>query len=1129
MTIYKKLSTIVLAVLVCCFFLNANEASAAIVHGTAVTPGMQAGATTNISVTVATTPNPALFVSIFGVSSISSITYNGVTMTRLWQVQYGTNVGLSSAFILANPATGAHTLTINCDAACGSGYFVVIQPLYGVAQGNTEGTTWRTPSTTTGSGTTISFTAANTSSGDEVFDSMSESSGGVPTSDPAQTLVYGNSLYGLGGGASYKTATGANTSFSYTTQYTSYWSAGAVAIIPAPIPPIISSFTASPSQIASGATSTLSWNISGATSLSIDHGIGTVTGSSTTTPALTASTTYTITATNANGDSTSTASVTVDSSAPTVPQSFAVSDVSKDSATLTWAASTDNVGVTAYNVYRCTGSCVPSTVLATTTQRTYVDTSVASSTLYTYAVSAYDAVGNNSALSTNISTSTIAYDVGCVGTDITSLLQTRVNNAVDGDTITIGPGTCNISSVVLSTNKNIKITGQGKDVTNINATSSVFRFIISNPSKAKWRVTNMTIQGTDSSGTIFAIDGTSAGEWTHGWRIDHVKLNFSGNVQNGLMIISGVTYGLIDHNEFLESGGGTSIYFMGYMSGEDASTVNKLQGGYSASLPLDLGTYKAVYIEDNTFSNFDSGHFYAAIDSAAGSARVVVRYNTMQGVVYSHWTRSGEIGGIKYEIYNNVMTGNTNNQTPVRLEAGTGVVFNNTVNSFANQFVIDERRGQQYENTGPLFMCDGTHAWDGNIEATGWPCLGQIGRSPGYAYGSQTSSPLYAWNNGTETGCSTGGACTNSVNLTVMDVGGSVSPYLFLKTTGSPHTNGDVDYVNNGSTPMPGYTSFTYPYPTDASGMPSLSAKAISSFSFSGLSPTVTGTVDENAHTVSLTVPYGTNVTSLSPTISITGASVSPSSGSAQNFTSPVTYTVTASDSSTQAYTVTVNVASNTSTSITSFDFASPAVTGVVDNTAHTVALTVPYGTAVTSLTPTIALATGATISPLSGTSNNFSSPASYTVTAQDGTTQQIYTVTVTVSAAPVSSGGGGGGGGSSSGGSGYVYNYNQILNNAINNKTIQPVVNQSTSYIFTKNMTVNTRSTDIMTLQQFLNRNGYPVATSGPGSLGNETNYFGTLTFKALIRFQRSVGLPATGYFGPMTRELIKKSKVFK
>ncbi len=1029
-------------------FSKANYALAAIVHGTAVTPGMQAGATTNISVTVATTPNPALFVSIFGVSSISSVTYNGVTMTRLWQVQYSSNVGLSSAFILGNPATGAHTLTINCDAACGSGYFVVIQPLYGVAQGNTEGTTWRTPSTTTGSGTTISFTATNTSSDDEVFDSMSESSGGTPTSNPAQTLVYGNSLYGLGGGASYKTATGANTSFSYTTQYTSYWSAGAVAIIPAPIPPIISSFSASPTQIPSGATSTLSWNISGATSISIDNGIGTVTGSSTTTPALTASTTYTITATNVNGTSTSSASVIVDASAPTTPQNFAVSDISKDSATLTWSASTDNIGVTAYNVYRCLGSCVPSTVLATTSQRTYIDTAVSSSTLYTYAVSAYDAVNNISALSTNISTSTIAYDVGCVGTDITTLLQSRITNASDGDTITIGPGTCNISSQILSTNKNITIAGAGKDITYINATSSVFRFIISSPSKAKWRVTAMTIQGADSAGTIFAIDGTSAGQWTHGWRIDHVKLNFSGNVQNGLMIISGVTYGLIDHNDFWESGGGTSIYFMGYMTSEDASTVNKLQGGYSASLPLDLGTYKAVYIEDNTFTNFDSGHFYATVDSAAGSARVVVRYNTMQGVVYSHWTRSGEIGGIKYEIYNNVMTGNTNNQTPVRLEAGTGVIFNNTISGFDNQFVIDERRGQQYENTGPLFMCDGTHAWDGNIEVSGWPCLGQIGRAPGYAYGSQASAPLYAWNNGPETGCSTGGTCTNTINLNVMDVGGPVNPSLFLKTTSSPHSNGDVDYVNNGSTPKPGYTSFTYPYPTDASGMPTLSTKAITAFSFNSLSPAVSGTIDENNHTIALTVPYGTDVSSLSPTIAMTGLSVSPTSGSAQNFSNPVTYTVTASDSSTQA-----------------------------------------------------------------------------------------YVVTVTVSAAPVVSGGGSGGGGGGGGGGGngpimglyvshHIYNANLVTPTttttvSTSTQTPQPKLSQ---YNFSRNLSLNMVGKDVKALQQFLNTHGFVIAKTGVGSPGKETTIFGILTYRSLQKFQKSVGLPATGFFGLLTRGYISK-----
>ena len=171
--------------------------------------------------------------------------------------------------------------------------------------------------------------------------------------------------------------------------------------------------------------------------------------------------------------------------------------------------------------------------------------------------------------------------------------------------------------------------------------------------------------------------------------------------------------------------------------------------------------------------------------------------------------------------------------------------------------------------------------------------------------------------------------------------------------------------------------------------------KAITAFNFA--SPSVIGVVTEGSHTIALTVPFGTDVTTLVPTITQTGASVSPASGVSQNFTSPVTYTVTAEDSTTQAYTVTVTVAVNTATTITSFNFSSPATTGTVDNSAHTVALTVPFGTSVTSLTPTIVLATGATISPTSGVAQNFTSPVTYTVTAQDTTTHQAYVATVTV------------------------------------------------------------------------------------------------------------------------------------
>ena len=64
-----------------------------------------------------------------------------------------------------------------------------------------------------------------------------------------------------------------------------------------------------------------------------------------------------------------------------------------------------------------------------------------------------------------------------------------------------------------------------------------------------------------------------------------------------------------------------------------------------------------------------------------------------------------------------------------------------------------------------------------------------------------------------------------------------------------------------------------------------------------------------------VTVPYGTNVTALVATFTTTGSSVKVGSTvqvsgtTANNFTSPVIYTVTAADGSTMSYTVTVAVA----------------------------------------------------------------------------------------------------------------------------------------------------------------------------------------------------------------------------
>ena len=72
-------------------------------------------------------------------------------------------------------------------------------------------------------------------------------------------------------------------------------------IPPAGTPPVIMEFSNNPSTINSGGTSTLLWNVTGATSVSIDQGIGQVNVAGTRVVSPAKSTVYTISATNSAG------------------------------------------------------------------------------------------------------------------------------------------------------------------------------------------------------------------------------------------------------------------------------------------------------------------------------------------------------------------------------------------------------------------------------------------------------------------------------------------------------------------------------------------------------------------------------------------------------------------------------------------------------------------------------------------------------------------------------------------------------------------------------------------------------------------------------------------------------------
>lgn len=87
--------------------------------------------------------------------------------------------------------------------------------------------------------------------------------------------------------------------------------------------------------------------------------------------------------------------------------------------------------------------------------------------------------------------------------------------------------------------------------------------------------------------------------------------------------------------------------------------------------------------------------------------------------------------------------------------------------------------------------------------------------------------------------------------------------------------------------------------------------------------------------------------------------------------------------------------------------------------------------------------------------------------------------------------------------------------------------------FLFSKDLYLGLSDPDVKVLQKTLNSLGFVISTYGPGSVGNETNYFGEKTKQAVVRFQEAraseILAPygfrkGTGRVGPYTREILNK-----
>jgi hypothetical protein len=106
-----------------------------------------------------------------------------------------------------------------------------------------------------------------------------------------------------------------------------------------------------------------------------------------------------------------------DSASPTTPMNLTAVPMSQNQINLSWDASSDDVYVSGYRVYR------DAMIIATTSLTSFIDTSLTASTTYTYTVDAFDYLYNYSSTSLPVATTTLSIPIVTPPTATTSPSQ----------------------------------------------------------------------------------------------------------------------------------------------------------------------------------------------------------------------------------------------------------------------------------------------------------------------------------------------------------------------------------------------------------------------------------------------------------------------------------------------------------------------------------------------------------------------------------------------------------------------------------------------------------------------------------------------------------------------------------
>jgi hypothetical protein len=347
-------------------------------------------------------------------------------------------------------------------------------------------------------------------------------------------------------------------------------------------------------------------------------------------------------------------------------------------------------------------------------------------------------------------------------------VQSAVSSAASGDTVVVPAGSSTWSGV-LTINKGIILQGGGVGNTVIsasisNAADGLIHYEPTSPSldepfavsgftfECKWLTCGVMIENQTRS-VITKI------------RVHHNRFH---NALTGVYV-NAEMYGLIDNNVFYE--GALAIRCFGNMANPWYAW---------ADMPVEVGTSRQIFIEDNEFEDVVGQTQTAMVVEAGLGGRYVFRYNTVinwadfdtldmhgnQDPVTASYSPGGSRATMCTEVYENTVVANKSRRF-VYLRGGTSVIFNNKISG------------------------SGYTQWIGLTDEDGQTRFNFVATYPGYDIIKDT----YIWNN------------TNNSSPIV--------PNLQAPSTDATYIQEGRDYFTFAKS---GYVPYTYPHPMRTAG-----------------------------------------------------------------------------------------------------------------------------------------------------------------------------------------------------------------------------------------------------------------------------------------------------------------------